>query len=267
MSFNGKRFVQTVKWTEAICFSDSVKQTVIMAALIFIITLMAPYGEWVNDSIRAIAGPVIVALTFFFIGVGTQITHDMRTQQGRLFAMMLPSSTLEKYLARLLHVTVGTIIISAVAVVAADALSMVYRLISEGQLPSSLTLAVLEDVWGGMFGRTDGAVERIFVSVTAVLTTLLGHAFFVLGGVFFRRAKLPLTFLAAFVLMMFFGFSSVNLLSGNMMFEVDTEYAVDVYSVFAVCDGVLLLLIVACHLVAYWLFRRMQLINNKWVNL
>lgn len=265
MSFNTTRFVQTVKWTEATRLHHSIQTTAILAVLIFLITLMAPYGDLIDDSIRAIVGTVTVALTFFFIGVGTQFAQDMRLQQNRLFAMMLPASTQEKYLARLLHVTLGTFISTVVAVAAADALSMAYRLVTEGHLPTSLTWAILDDAFS-ILSNMNG-IDQSFAILTVVLMVGFGHAFCVLGGVFFRRATLPLTALVAFLLLLFFSFTSVDLLVHNMVYiPFDTDYVIDVYSLYAGFDIFLIVLILACHFLAYHLFRRMQLINNKWIN-
>lgn len=265
MSFNTKRFVQTVRWTETTLLSHSIKLTAIMAVVLFLITLMAPHGEMTPDSIEAVSGTTIAVLTFFFIGYGTQLMSDMRKQQGRLFAMMLPASTLEKYLARLLHITVGTLVLSVLATMGADVLSMVYRLAYEGQLPSSLTWAMLTDTVG-MLSWMGGGADLLWSGLTGILMVVFAHSFFVLGGMFFRRASLPLSALVAFILMLIFGFSAVSMLGNDVELNINEDYVIDKYSVIAVFDGMLLLLTVLFHLAAYHLFRRLQLINNKWVN-
>lgn len=267
MSFNGKRFVQTVKWTEATYLTPSIKQMVIMAVMLFVATMMAHNGTWTSESIHAVTGTAIAVLTLYFIFCGTQITLGMRKQQSRVFAMMLPASNGEKYLARLLHVTLGAIAITVVATVGADVLSMVYRMVTTGQLPASLTWATLTDTVE-LLEWTSGNAAELFATTTSVLMVVLAHSFFVLGGTFFRRAQLPLTMLVGFCIMLFLGFSTVKVASGDLPaeLELDTEYVIDLYSVYVITDVVIVLFALLSYWLAYRLFKRMQLINNKWIN-
>lgn len=124
---------------------------------------------------------------FLVIGFGSSyaaadIMRPMHTKAGRLSYLMLPASMLEKFVSRLLYVTVGYVAISSIALLVLDALYQIFIIATQWDaMRGSLTLALLNDVNFRFIvesSELSSPVNVLFV----VSTFFVGNAFWVIGG-------------------------------------------------------------------------------------
>lgn len=200
----------------------------------------------------AVAGPGMAGLPF-------------GNRRKAMACMALPATQLEKFLSRYLLSTAGLVVVAVCAITVADLVQMAVALLVTGGVKGSFW-SVTADFAGRLFA--DGAIRRAFTSfddvaytVCVLLLLLATHAFFLLGGMFFRRWPVALTVLAFMLLAYLDGALGINL------FKCMTQ-AISYSSLMA---AVVLLLslaaIAALYRLSYRLFCRMQITNHKWFNL
>lgn len=178
---------------------------------------------------------------------------------------MLPASDLEKFIVRVLYITVVWMLIGVVAFCLADFCRMLICFISG----SHGTYSTIPDVLNMWFGPADTHSMRMtawrldfIAGVLAVNAWVFwAHSFYVLGGAFFRRRQFILTSCAHFAL----GILSLIIISyiplsakEGLKFVNTIAY---VYTAVAIMVGLL------NWWLTYRLFKRSQVINNKWINL
>ena len=159
----------------------------------------------------------------------------------------------------------GLVVVAVCAIAVVELVQMAVALLVTGGVKGSFW-SVTADFAGRLF--PDGAIRRAFASaddvaytVCVLLLLLATHAFFLLGGMFFRRWPVALTVLAFMLLAYLDGALGINL------FKCMTQ-AISYSSLMA---AVVLLLslaaIAALYRLSYRLFCRMQITNHKWFNL
>ena len=207
---------------------------------------------WTAIFAIAVAGPAMAGLPF-------------GNRRKAMACMALPATQLEKFLSRYLLSTAGLVVVAVCAIAVADLVQMAVALLVTGGVKGSFW-SVTADFAGRLFA--DGAIRRAFASaddvaytVCVLLLLLATHAFFLLGGMFFRRWPVALTVLAFMLLAYLDGALGINL------FKCMTQ-AISYSSLMA---AVVLLLslaaIAALYRLSYRLFCRMQITNHKWFNL
>ena len=207
---------------------------------------------WTAIFAIAVAGPAMAGLPF-------------GNRRKALACMALPATQLEKFLSRYLLSTAGLVVVAVCAIAVAELVQMAVALLVTGGVKGSFW-SVTADFAGRLFA--DGAIRRAFASaddvaytVCVLLLLLATHAFFLLGGMFFRRWPVALTVLAFMLLAYLDGALGINL------FKCMTQ-AISYSSLMA---AVVLLLslaaIAALYRLSYRLFCRMQITNHKWFNL
>ena len=136
-------------------------------------------------------------LVLFFGGAynASYIMETMNTQQKRISFLMLPATSLEKFVCRALYVTLGFILMLVVSLLLAEATR--YLFLPLFNLPEEFHQSVLPFVADKLtsvevmkFTGT-GAEESIRMGYLLVvinwLGTLLGHSFFILGGCYWQK--------------------------------------------------------------------------------
>lgn len=207
---------------------------------------------WTAIFAIAVAGPAMAGLPF-------------GNRRKAMACMALPATQLEKFLSRYLLSTAGLVVVAVCAITVADLVQMAVALLVTGEVKGSFW-SVTADFAGRLFA--DGAIRRAFAladdvayTVCVLLLLLATHAFFLLGGMFFRRWPVALTVLAFMLLAYLDGALGINL------FKCMTQ-AISYSSLMA---AVVLLLslaaIAALYRLSYRLFCRMQITNHKWFNL
>lgn len=275
-NFNTKRFIQTLKWSAMATKKEIATIAGCMFFLYmvpFIMSVISTQGEPDIVADASIENATLVC-TFFF-GVYTMISgcwimNNMKTKEQRITFKMLPASDLEKFIVRVLYITVVWMLIGVVAFCLADFCRMLICFISG----SHGTYSTIPDVLNMWFGPADTHSMRMtawglnfIAGVLAVNAWVFwAHSFYVLGGAFFRRRQFILTSCAHFAL----GILTLIIISyipvGNIILSAEDgvkfvntiAYA---YTAVAIIVGLL------NWWLAYKLFKRSQVINNKWINL
>lgn len=207
---------------------------------------------WTAIFAIAVAGPAMAGLPF-------------GNRRKALACMALPATQIEKFLSRYLLSTAGLVVVAVCAIAVVELVQMAVALLVTGGVKGSFW-SVTADFAGRLFA--DGAIRRAFASaddvaytVCVLLLLLATHAFFLLGGMFFRRWSVALTVLAFMLLAYLDGALGINL------FKCMVQAAS--YSSLTVAVVLLLSLaaIAALYRLSYRLFCRMQITNHKWFNL
>ena len=121
----------------------------------------------------------------------TQFTELLNTKEGRIRQLMLPASSLEKFISRALGVTVVPTILFFVAILLADVVHFAFYpffLI----LPEEFKVWVFPELWKELlssFSESTGMSANIISGevLYVTLTALLGHSILILFGNIFER--------------------------------------------------------------------------------
>ena len=237
----------------------------------FVVAVLGCRGEaWhvVAENLNAaMATDLGIYIIVSMIG-GCWIFNNMKTKEQRITFKMLPATDAEKFAVRVLYVTLVWWLMGIVAFCAADVFRMLVSLI----VGTDVVRSTIPDFLSMLFG-TDGNNRVVindgrFGNVLPFIVTLYAwvfwvHSLYILGGAFFRRRQFVLTTMAHFVLMLVFTPLIIDFVDG---FDRETaKLWADTWAWLA--SAVLFALGVLDWWLSYKIFRRMQVVNNKWVNL
>ena len=198
-----------------------------------------------------------ICLVAFFV-IATMVIKDLSTRQARISEMMLPATNLEKFLSRILLVTLVFPAAILAALLAADcAQQLLNMLIHHGGRAS------LIGMMPGFF-LTGMGPSPLWAKLEGML---LFNAFAVLGGMLFRKSAWLKT-LAAMTLIGILAVAGITLAA--YLIQANTDYVVYLpdsprYILLTniICGAIILL----AYWGAYRLYTRMQVINNRWINI
>lgn len=261
--FEWNRFVKVIKWS----LSNMRRNIVLVAATLFAVFMIGDISRTMGygadftlyDDDEAWVGIVLFVIFLWIIFGGAWLFDNMKTKQGRITYLMLPASPLEKYLARYLIMTVGVLAVCLVAWIAADLVTMGLCVITFHE-----TISFTKRLWISLFDYgwgCDSTAQKYFV--TSIFW--LGHAFYVLGGTYFRRHQLIFSIITSWILFML-GLATdiLGLLSLDLLGDRIGEWTAKVW--YGIMGTVLFCLVAWFYWLSYVIFRRMQVINNKWTN-
>jgi len=195
------------------------------------------------------------------------IFRNMKTKSQRESFLMLPATNLEKYVARLLFVTVGCFISLLGALVISDIIQLIFSFFITPGFHTSITWPVLSHIIPVIqpFGND-------WLKGAAVLSFLVfAHSFATLSGTFYRKLPVLLTACTGILLCMVLGYID-NYLgeAGSFDFLSHIDYSngspAD-YCATTTAIVVSLVLAVFNYWASYKIFTRMQVICNKWINI
>lgn len=275
-NFNTKRFIQTLKWSAMATKKEIATIAGCMFFLYmvpFIMSVISTQGEPDIVADASIENATLVC-TFFF-GVYTMISgcwimNNMKTKEQRITFKMLPASDLEKFIVRVLYITVVWMLIGVAAFCLADLCHILICLIS-GTHGAYSTIPDVLNMW---FGPADTHSMRMtawglnfIAGVLAVNAWVFwAHSFYVLGGAFFRRRQFILTSCAHFAL----GILSLIIISyipkESIFLSIEKSQNL-VNTIAYVYTAVAIMVGLLNWWLTYRLFKRSQVINNKWINL
>lgn len=274
--FDIKRFMLTVKWDMMTNWKQSLRSVLGMTfgLLIMFGATMLPNRNTMSQNlfdhiIDQLAGMSVFCF-FLFIIVGASLLFvNMRTKQQRTAFLMLPASAAEKFVARWLWATVGFIVMFVIALALADALRMVFCALVGPRLFGSVTAAFFRTAYdfftigvGTAFNLIDNETGYPWTFMAIATTSvMLMHAFYLLGGTFYRKNAWLMTTCTAFVIL--FLLTAIDPFSSGAACCTAKEDVVAAMRVGACVNGALT---VVCYWLAFRLSRRMQVINNKWTN-
>lgn len=272
--FDIRRFGRTLRWTAL-----TARKEIINVGSLMFFALMLPFALFMisagRQSLpdRISSFDITLGFEVYFICIiisisGCWIFSNLKTKEQRIAFKMLPASDLEKFLSRAVYVVVVWPLMAFIAFCLADLLRMGVSLILGIDIVRCAIPDLLRMSFGGggvfpvtadeLFGGHTEPVAWAFVACSYWIYSL-----YVLGGAFFRRRPLVLTLCSMALLCLLFLVLFVSLADNFMHVSLITYIEPGAWTCFAIFT----LLTALDWWLSYVLFRRLQVINNKWINL
>lgn len=272
-NFDIKRFAMAARWQCGM----SLKNVLSFAAGLSFGYLFPMFGwlyPYLKDAealdegrlLRSVELCTVVYLIVIIIA-GTWIFADMKTKEQRIKVKMLPATDLEKYIVRWLGITLGAMVMGIVSYCVADALRMLTCLVAgvdclQCTIPDFIRL-LFTNGDDTPVNQINSAAFNQGIYFLATGWVMWAQSLYVLGGTLLRRYQFVTTtavHIVLFLIMSIFISSS----------PVDVELTVrssDNSTTFYAVGALLMAVAVANWWLSYRVFRRMQVVNNKWINL
>lgn len=203
-------------------------------------------------------GVVFIGYWLFFIVVGSFVFFNMRTKQQKIGILVQPATHLEKFVARVLWVTVTLSLVYLAAVMFSDVLRFLLCKIIGIPAVGSVTVRMFEMPSQINFEDSSLAM-KCYCLFTMWLTIVMMQSVYVLAGTLLSRNQWLLTTAVVIVVMLVWAQFS---LEGFDLFMPDHHIGLKALVVLPVQLGVT----VFSYWRAYKTFCGMQVINNKWIN-
>ena len=219
----------------------------------------------------------LVAIFILFIFISAcNIFSNMKTKLQRESFMMLPANNLEKYAARFLMMSIGSIIMMLIATLIADFVQFVLSFFMTPGYHASIIGSSLSQIYKAATDAGNNPIS-ILAGQCKIDAALLGWSFLImiysftlLGGTFFRKQPIILTAVSGIIIFMIIGNCGRKLEEwGVFDFFNHLNYDNPGTSLcVAIFWSVVFLALAAGSLwTSYKLFTRMQVICNKWINI
>lgn len=216
-----------------------------------------------------------IVILFFFISP-CNIFSNMKTKLQRENFMMLPANNLEKYAARFLMMSVGSILMMLIATLIADFVQFVLSFFMTPGYHASIIGSSLSQIYKAATNTGDNPI-CILAGQYKIDAAILGwsfltmiYSFCLLGGTFFRKQPIILTAVSGIIIFMIIGYCGSELEEWGA-FDFFKHFNYDNLGTslcIAIFWSVVFLALAAFSLWAsYKLFTRMQVICNKWINI
>ena len=237
----------------------------LIACFIYVILRVCNIFTWQASSTEQIQidlmGSVDFVLTIlpaaFFI-MGTFVINDLTSRQSRISEMMLPATNVEKFVARVVLVSIVFPLIVVAAFLTADVLQQIISMLVNHGARASMTAIAID------FIQATSSHSPLWVKLEVIVLT---SAFAVLGGVFFRKTAWLKTIISLGLILMIIA-GSVTFI-GYMLFT-NTDYQLSIPNdlVGDITGNIICLaLTILMYWAAYKLYTRLQVINNRWINI
>ena len=262
--FNFKSYWNTFKWMMFSNHRDllAILGGITLAAAVAeeMITMMTFNGTEVNDyDIQ------LMAMAFFLSFLGSawmmygasRTFADTKSRHATIALLMHPATNLEKFLARITYYTILWLIIIVVGATLGDILRYCFNNITDWHADTPM-LITSQDTWTKL--PLDNEKNTKDIAEAIVFTTALSiwtHSFYVLGSAFFRRNRFLFTTITLCI---------VQIAAGSVIpyTPVFGQSGLDFTTLAAIP---LIALSAVQYWFAYFIFTRMQVINNKWISL
>lgn len=290
-TFDKTRFVKLLKWDMMTERKDYMRFAIGIAltlTFLFCATIISRYFDDVNgyteDLIIMFKKSTVMILSNFawtvylfaiFLGASF-VFKNVATKQQRIAFFSLPASNLEKFLVRLFHVMIGYPLCFLVALAFADIMQLFLSFILLKGPDYSVLVKMITMLYSPIYNEISGEVIKgcllfphgftlvgIMESLSYLTFFAFNYAFWIFCGTLFRRNAWLLTLASqvviGFVVIMIirvFPFPSV----GNLPNESSA------LALAYLCIAIAWVVIALMYWGSYRLFSRMQVINNKWLN-
>jgi len=200
---------------------------------------------------------------------GAMIISDLKTKQQRIDELALPATNLEKFVARVIGSTLLAVVILVVAFFVADLLQMLINMLLHKGTFASITVAVKDTIMKTRDFDITPYMEESGMSISMAMTLciLTPNAFYILGGMLFRKTawlktSLALVLLAIIVFSLFVGYAYLVYKYTDYVVYIP-EWASN--SWFSITFNIVQ--IAVCYYLAYRIYCRLQAINTRWLNI
>ena len=230
-------------------------------------------GNYYEDSMTGLLATILIA--FFFVSA-CNIFSNMKTKLQRESFMMLPANNLEKYAARFLMMSIGSIIMMLIATLIADFVQFVLSFFMTPGYHASIIGSSLSQIYKAATDAGNNPISilawqyKIDAAILGWSFLTMIYSFCLLGGTFFRKQPIILTAVSGIIIFMIIGYCGSELEEwGAFDFFKHLDYDNPSTSLcMAIFWSVIFLALAAGSLWAsYKLFTRMQVICNKWINI
>ena len=216
-----------------------------------------------------VVGSIYVFAVVLIIVNGANIIRDLKTKQQRIDELVLPATNLEKFTARVLASTVLVLILAAAGIVAGDILQMLINMLLHKGTFDSISLYATKQMYS-MMETNILAIENVAhkpIRFMFVLTLISSNAFYLLGGMLFRKTAWLKTTLAVIVISialfsMFVGYAYVVYGYTNYVVYMPEWMRSAWFNI-----TLLIVQTCACYYFAYRIYCRLQAINTRWLNI
>lgn len=158
-----------------------------------------------------------IFILFIFISA-CNIFSNMKTKLQRESFMMLPANNLEKYAARFLMMSIGSIIMMLIATLIADFVQFVLSFFMTPGYHASIIGSSLSQIYKAATDATCNNPISILAWQYKIDAALLGWSFLImiysfclLGGTFFRKQPIILTAVSGIIIFMIIGYCGSKL--------------------------------------------------------
>jgi len=216
-----------------------------------------------------------IFILFFFISA-CNIFSNMKTKLQRESFLMLPANNLEKYAARFLMMSVGSIFMMMIATLIGDFVQFVLSFFMTPGYHASIIGSFLSQIYEAATDTGNNPIsilawhKNIDGALVGWSFLIMIYSFTLLGGTFFRKQPIILTAVSGIIIFMIIGYCGSKLKEwGVFDFYTHINYDNPVTTLcLAIFWSVVFLALAAGSLWAsYKLFTRMQVICNKWINI
>ena len=230
-------------------------------------------GNYYENSMTRFLAAIFILLIFVS---ASNIFGNMKTKLQRESFLMLPANNLEKYAARFLMMSVGSILMMLIATLVADFVQFILSFFMTPGYHASIIGSSLRQIYEAATNTGDNPI-CILAGQCKIDAALVGWSFLImiysftlLGGTFFRKQPIILTAVSGIIIFMIIGYCGSKLEEwGAFDFYTHLNYDNPGTSLcVAIFWSVVFLALAAVSLWAsYKLFTRMQVICNKWINI
>ena len=230
-------------------------------------------GNYYENGMTGFLATILIA--FFFVSA-CNIFSNTKTKLQRENFLMLPANNLEKYAARFLMMSVGSILTMLIATLIADFVQFVLSFFMTPGYHASIIGSSLRQIYEAATNTGDNPI-CILAGQCKIEAALVGWSFLImiysftlLGGTFFRKQPIILTAVSGIIIFMIIGYCGSKLEDwGAFDFFTHLNYDNPGTSLcMAIFWSVIFLALAASSLWAsYKIFTRMQVICNKWINM
>ena len=290
-TFDKTRFVKLLKWEMMIERKDYMRFAIGIAltlTFLFSATIISRYFDDVNgyteDLIIMFKKSSVMILSdlawtvyLFAIFLGASfVFKNVATKQQRIAFFSLPASNLEKFLVRLFHVMIGYPLCFLVALAFADIMQLFLSFILLKGPDYSVVVKMITMLYSPIYNEISGEVIKgcllfphgftlvgVMESLSYLTFFAFNYAFWIFCGTLFRRNAWLLTLASQVVI----GFVVIMLIRvfcspsvGNSLNESSA------LALAYLCIAIAWVVIALMYWGSYRLFSRMQVINNKWLN-
>ena len=218
------------------------------------------YGNYVGST----TGFGVIFFCFSMLFGASFLFAGMKDTRKRSAFLLWPVSNLEKYIISLLLSILWLAVITIGAYLLADTLRVFIDWVT-----GRVVIWGLPKIIDGVFGPA--AFEYWQIAWMLFAWVFYIHSLYIVGGTLFRRQQFLLTSatiaVVSILLVMILNQINpqINFITGNWDMKTET-YTQIFHPFFYVLNTTLCLLIVFHYWASYKLFTRMQVINNKWLN-
>lgn len=230
-------------------------------------------GNYYEDGMTGFLATILIA--FFFVSA-CNIFSNTKTKLQRENFLMLPANNLEKYAARFLMMSVGSILTMLIATLIADFVQFVLSFFMTPGYHASIIGSSLSQIYKAATNTGNNPIcilawqWKIDAALLGWSFLIMIYSFCLLGGTFFRKQPIILTAVSGIIIFMIIGYCGSELEEwGAFDFFKHLNYDNPGTSLcMAIFWSVIFLALAASSLWAsYKIFTRMQVICNKWINI